>query len=252
MSEFKSLLSIENLNDVYVRREAAKVEVTNTVNKLKSLDILKPNLRQFTVLDKELEYNLKGLRDDNHVFILSLLHESPAITQDSEFGKDQGVVWSIQFEALKEKDNYQQLLEKSSLFQKPSGTAVNMVSSNTATDAAEITSIVRKIVAEMQLSTPSQTGEAKQTDQPEKPKLTQQQAKPKAEVLNVQDSIKGPWLTDFMKRNKVGDLSNDTDYSIFISKFCKFTEKVGIEVKNIKEYRNALNAAKLMNMIQKT
>ena len=104
MSEFKSLLAIENINDVFVRREAAKVEVTNTVNKLKSLDTSNPNLRQFTVLDKELESNLKGLRDDNHVFILSLLHESPAITQDSEFGKDQGVVWSIQFEALKEKD----------------------------------------------------------------------------------------------------------------------------------------------------
>ena len=155
MSEFKSLLAIENINDVFVRREAAKVEVTNTVNKLKSLDTLKPNLRQFTALDKELESNLKGLRDDNHVFIESLLHESPTITSDSEFGKDQGVVWSIQFEALKEKDNYQQLLEESSLLQKPSGTAVNMVSSNTATDAAEITSIVRKIVAKMQLSTPS-------------------------------------------------------------------------------------------------
>ena len=116
MSEFRSLLAIENINDVFARREAAKVEGTNKVNKLKLLDTFKPNLRQFTVLDRELESNLKGLRDDNHVFILSLLHESPTITSDSEFGKDQGVVWSIQFEALKEKDNYQQLLEKSSLF----------------------------------------------------------------------------------------------------------------------------------------
>ena len=102
MSEFKSLLAIENINDVFVRREAAKVEVTNTVNKLKSLDTLKPSLRQLTALDKELESNLKGLRDDNHVFIESLLHESPKLTLDSEFGMDQGVVWSIQFEALKE------------------------------------------------------------------------------------------------------------------------------------------------------
>ena len=146
------------------------------------------------------------MRDDNHAFIESLLHESPAITQDSEFGKDQGVVWSIQFEALKEKDNYQQLLEDPSLLQKPSETAVNMVSSNTATDSAEITSIVRKIVAEMQLSTPSQTGEAKQTDQPEKPKLAPQQAKPKAEVLNTHVIAECKWLTEFKKKNKVGNL----------------------------------------------
>ena len=96
----------------------------------------------------------------------------------------------------------------------------------------------------MQLSKPNQTDATIQTDQPEKPKLAPQQAKPKAEVLNVQDSIKGPWLTDFMKRNKVGDLSNDTVYIIFISKFCKFTEKVGIEDKNIKEYRKACKCGK--------
>ena len=139
MSEFSSLLAIENINDVFVRREAAKVEVTNTVNKLKSLDTSKPNLRQFTVLDQELESSMKGLRDDNHALIESLLHESPAITSDSEFGKDQGMVWSIQFEALKEKDKYQQILEKASLLQKPSKTAVNALASTTApTDAAEI------------------------------------------------------------------------------------------------------------------
>ena len=111
------------------------------------------------------------------------MHESPAITSDSEFGKDQGVVWSIQFEALKEKDNYQQLVEDSSLLQKPSGTAVNMVSSNTATDSAEIASIVRNIIAEMQLSKPNQTDRAKQTEQPENPKLAPQQAKPKAKLF---------------------------------------------------------------------
>ena len=48
-----------------------------------------------------------------------------------------------------------------------------MVSSNTATDATEIASIVRKIVAEMQLSKPNQTDATKQTDQPESPKLAQ-------------------------------------------------------------------------------
>ena len=50
MSDFRSLLAIEIINDVFDRREAAKVEVTNRVNKLMSLDTSKPNLRQFTVL----------------------------------------------------------------------------------------------------------------------------------------------------------------------------------------------------------
>ena len=77
----------------------------------------------------------------------------------------------------------------------------------------------------MELSKSNQTDATKQTDQPEKPKLAPQQAKPKAEVLNVQDSIQGPCLTEFKKKNKVGNLINYDEYRSFISEFKAFIKK---------------------------
>ena len=60
--------------------------------------------------------------------------------------------------------------------------------------------------------------------------MTDQQAKPKAEALNAQVIAQGKWLTEFKKKNKVGDLIDYDEYKSFIKKFEGYTKKEGIKL----------------------
>ena len=89
MSSYKSCLEAKSIKAALIKRNVSVMELSNAVGKIKLLSTSNPNLRQFALIDKELEANLEQLKSDNHLFVQHILHANATLSSDSEFMKDQ-------------------------------------------------------------------------------------------------------------------------------------------------------------------
>ena len=229
MSTYKNCLEVKTIKAAHIKRNASVMELSNSVGKIKSLSKTNPNLRQFTLIDKELEANLEQLKTDNHLFVQHILHASATLSSDSEFMKDQESIRATQFTALSAKSEYLEILESHNLIPK----LADQVTSTAATAPAPEIAVLLKAQADL-LKAQAESQTKLLTDQAEERKANAAAQKLLlTELSNNQaaatKAATGPKPSQPFFHSK-GDVTDYLAYKSFIKKFEYFTISVEKDV----------------------
>ena len=236
MSTYKSCLEVKTIKAALIKKNASVMELNNSVGKIKLLSTTNPNLRQFTLVDKELETNLEQLKTDNHLFVQHILHASATLSTDSEFMRDQESIRATQFAALSEKSDFLEILENKNLIPK-------IADQVTSTAAAAPTPEIATLLKELAEDRKAQAEDRKANAASQKLLLTEL-SKAQAEDRKDQKSLltelsnnqaaatkaaTGPKPSQPFFHSK-GDATDYLAYKSFIKKFEYFTISVENDV----------------------
>ena len=117
MSTFNDCLAHQKANAVYIRRNAACLDLQNAVSQVSQLDRENPKVRLFVNYEKEIDVIIQKIKTENNMMIQLMLSAQSNIAADQTFNSDQEVIRSGTLAALNALDEYRTLLESKGLVQ---------------------------------------------------------------------------------------------------------------------------------------
>ena len=115
MASLQDCLRIPKINSQFIKRNSALMELNNAVANVKQLNKATPKVRQFLVMEKEIDGLMSRLKSENAIFTQALLSQNPDINSDSNFNSDQVSIRSKCFSSMEAVDDYRGLLEEKNL-----------------------------------------------------------------------------------------------------------------------------------------
>ena len=112
---FADCLGISKINAVFIRRNAAYLNLAGVINNIEQLDRENLKTRQFLYLEKEAETLLETLKKENTLLIQAMMTQMSNVSSDSAFTADQESFRSTTFKAVSAMDSYRSLLEAANL-----------------------------------------------------------------------------------------------------------------------------------------
>ena len=86
---FADCLGISKINAVYIRRNAACLNLAGVISNIEQLDKETLKTRQFLLLEKEAETLLETLKKENILLIQAMMTQIYHVSSDSAFTADQ-------------------------------------------------------------------------------------------------------------------------------------------------------------------
>ena len=114
---FADCVKIPKIHAVFIRRNAAVMNLHSSISNIGQLDKTEPKLRQFLALEKEAELQLEAVKKENTLLIQLMMSQIETVSSDAAFTADQTSIRSASLNAINAIDEYRTLLEDKGLVQ---------------------------------------------------------------------------------------------------------------------------------------
>ena len=114
---FADCVKIPKIHAVFIRRNAAVMNLHSSISNIGQLDKTEPKLRQFLALEKEAELQLEAVKKENTLLIQLMMSQIDTVSSDAAFTADQTSIRSASLNAINAIGEYRTLLEYKGLVQ---------------------------------------------------------------------------------------------------------------------------------------